>query len=72
MVKNVPAMRNTWVGSLDWKKTSGEGNGDSLQYFCLENSMNRGAWWAMVIAKSQTQLRDFHFTLLKYYSSYSI
>ena len=41
----------------------GEGNGNPLQYFCLENSMDRGAWQATVygIAKSQTQLSDEHF-----------
>ena len=34
----------------------GEGNGNSLQYSCLENSTDRGAWWAIVqgVAKSQT------------------
>ena len=34
----------------------GEGNGNPLQYFCLENSVDRGAWKAMVcgVAKSQT------------------
>ena len=34
----------------------GEGNGKPFQYSCLENPMNRGAWWATVhgIAKSQT------------------
>ena len=33
-----------------------EGNGNPLQYFCLENSMDGGAWWAMVhgVTKSQT------------------
>ena len=33
----------------------GEGNGNQLEYFCLENSMDRGAWWAVVhgIAKNQ-------------------
>ena len=38
-----------------------EGNGTPLQYACLENSMDGGAWWAAVhgIAESQTQLRDF-------------
>ena len=38
----------------------GEGNGTPLQYSCLENSMDRGAWWATVngAAKSQTPLRD--------------
>ena len=34
----------------------GEGNGNPLQYSCLENSMNKGAWWATVhgVTKSQT------------------
>ena len=43
---------------------SGEGNGNPLQYSCLENSMDGGAWWAAVhgIARSQTRLSDFTFT----------
>ena len=43
---------------------TGEGNGIPLQYSCLENPMDRGAWWAAVhgVAKSQTQLSDFPFT----------
>ena len=42
----------------------GEGNGTPLQYSCLENPMNRGAWWAAVhgVAKSRTRLSDFTFT----------
>ena len=40
-------------------RSSGAGHGNPLQYFCLENPMNRGAWH--VVAKSQTQLRDFQF-----------
>ena len=37
-----------------------EGNGYTFQYSCLENSMDRGAWWAAVygVAKSRTQLTD--------------
>ena len=37
-----------------------EGNGNPLQYSCLENPMDRGAWWATVhgVAKSQTQLSN--------------
>ena len=42
----------------------GEGNGTPLQYSCLENPRDRGAWWAAVhgVAKSQTRLSDFTFT----------
>src|SRR5574340_59058 len=41
-----------------------EGNGTPLQYFCLENPMDRGAWWAVVygVAQSRTGLSDFTFT----------
>ena len=43
---------------------SGEGNGNPLQYSCLENLMDRGAWWAAVhgVTKSWTRLKDFPFT----------
>ena len=42
----------------------GEGNGTPLQYSCLENPMDRGAWWATVhgVATSRTLLSDFTFT----------
>ena len=45
--------------------TSGEGNGAPLQYSCLENSMDGGAWWAAVhgVAKGWTWLSDVTFTL---------
>ena len=41
-----------------------EGNGNPLQYSCLENPMDRGAWKAAVhgVAKSQARLSDFTFT----------
>jgi len=41
-------------------RSPGEGNGNPLQYPCLENLMDRGAWWAAVhgVAKSQARLRD--------------
>ena len=44
----------------------GEGNGIPLQYSCLENAMDGGAWWAAVhgVAKSRTWLRDITFTFL--------
>ena len=42
-------------------RSPGEGNGNPLQYACLENPMDGGAWWIRVhgVAKSRTQLRDF-------------
>ena len=51
----------------DMEKTvlkDGEGNGTPLQYSCLENPMDRGAWWAAVhgVTKNQTWLSDFPFT----------
>ena len=45
-------------------KDNGEDNGTPLQYSCLENPMDRGAWWAAVhgVTKSQTRLSKFTFT----------
>ena len=48
-------------------RSPGEGNGNPLQYSCLKNPMDRGAWQATVhrVAKSRTRLNDFtslHFT----------
>ena len=45
-------------------QNSGESNGTPLQYSCLENPMDGGAWWAVVygVAQSQTRLSDFTFT----------
>ena len=42
----------------------GEGNGTPLQYSCLKNPMDGGAWWAAVhrVARSRTRLSDFTFT----------
>ena len=48
-----------WV--VEFGRSPGGGDGYPLQYSCLENSMDRGAWWATVVhgvAKSQTQLSD--------------
>ena len=46
------------------ERSPGEGNGNPLQYSCLENPMDRGAWGSTVcrVLKSQTWLRDFTFT----------
>ena len=46
-------------------RSPGEGNGNPLQYSCLENSMGGGGWWATVcgVTKSQTRLSNFTFAL---------
>ena len=51
------------VGSVPGSgRSSGEGNGDLLQYSCLENPMDRGAWWAAIhaVLQSPTQPSDSH------------
>ena len=53
--------------TTEWERleiSSGEGDGTPLQYSCLENPMDRGAWWAAGhgVANSQTGLSDFTFT----------
>ena len=40
MVKRLPTMWEIWVQSLGWEDPLGEGNGNPLQYSCLENSMD--------------------------------
>ena len=60
MVKNPPANARD-VGLTPGSGTSPvEGNGYPLQYSCLGNPMDRGAWWAIVngVAKSRTRLSD--------------
>ena len=52
------------TGDLGWTPVSGrspgEGNGNPFQYSCLENSMDRGVWWATVgrVAKSQSDMTE--------------
>ena len=58
-VKNPPANAGDSGSIPVWGRYPGVRNGNSLQYSCLENSMDRGAWQAAVhrVAKSQTQLK---------------
>ena len=49
VVKNLPASSGNAgdLGSIpELERSPGVGNGNPLQYICLENSMDRGAWWA--------------------------
>ena len=59
-VKILPAMQETPDPILGSGRAPGEENGNSLQYSCLENPMDRGAWRATVyrITMSQTQLSN--------------
>ena len=57
MVKHLPAMQET-LGLISGSgRSPGKGNGNPLEYSCLENPMDRGAWWATFhgVAKSQTR-----------------
>ena len=54
MVKNVPAMQETWVQYLSWEEPL-EGNGHPLQNSCLENSMDTGVHG---VPKSWTRLSN--------------
>ena len=60
MVKNLPAMQVDPGSVPGLGRSPGEGNGNPLQYSCLENSMDRGVWRATVLGveKSQTGLSD--------------
>ena len=58
LVKNPPAMWETWARSLGWEDSPGEGNGYPLQYSGLENSMD---WIVHGVEKSWTPLNNFHF-----------
>ena len=57
VVKNLPAKAgDTGDASLvpGWGRSPGGGNGNSLQYSCLENPRDRGAWWATVRCVSES------------------
>ena len=58
MIKNLSANTRDSGSIPGLGRSAGVGNGILLQYSCLENSMNRGAWWATVhgVAKSQMRL----------------
>ena len=72
-------MQETWVRFLGQEdlglilgsgRSPGEGSGNSLQYTCLENPTDGGAWQTTVhsVTKSQTQLNDFIFTFIQLYT----
>ena len=68
VVKNLPANADSSLTPGLGRSPEG-GHGNPLQYSCLENPMDRRAWWATVhmVAKSQTRLKQLHIhSLLRY------
>ena len=62
--QNFVCVIHYYLTSFQNKVWLGEGDGTPFQYSCLENPMDRGAWWAAVhqVTKSRTRLSDFPFT----------
>ena len=54
MGKNL--IQETQVQSLDWEDSPREGNGNPLQYSCLENPRDRGTWWPAVYGVVQSRI----------------
>ena len=67
LVKNPPAMQETWVRSLGWEDPLVEGMATLSSIIAWRIPIDRGAWLTTVhgVAKSQTELSDFHFHWLK-------
>ena len=63
-ILNSPDRPSVITRVLPFGEEAGEGNGTPLQYSCLENPMDGGAWWAAVhgVSRSQTRLSDVTFT----------
>ena len=72
VVKNLTASAGDLGSIPGLGRPPGEGNGNPLQYSCLENSMERGAWWYTLhrVVKTWTQLRDSTFKRLSLGSSF--
>ena len=59
VVKNLPANAGD-TGDVVWSlgQEEGEGNGNPLQYFCLGNPRDRGAWWAPVHGSQESDMTE--------------
>ena len=62
-VKNLPADAGDVGSILGLERSPGEGNGNLLQCSCLENPMDRGAWWAIAHGDAESDPTE-HLTLL--------
>ena len=71
----LPMQETRDAGSIPGsERCPGEGNGNPLQYSCLANAMDRGAWWTTVhgVAKSQTQLKQHSICYRRGYLNFKI
>ena len=73
MAKNLPLMQETWVWSLGQEDPLEKEMATHSSYSCLENSMDRGAWWATVhgVTKSWTWLSNTQRTSSCFYWLFS-
>ena len=64
-VESLPVVRGTWVGSLSWDDPLQKEVASPLQYSCLENPMDRGAWQATVPCglKELDTIEQLHFAI---------
>ena len=71
-IKNLPAMRKTWVRPLGWEDPLEEGMETHSSILAWKIPTDRGAWQVEVheVAKSQTWLNDFHSKYLKVFSGF--
>ena len=66
VVKNLPAIARDLGSIPGLEKISGEGNGNPLQCSCLENPVDRGAWWATVHGAAKSDLTHTHTHTMEY------
>ena len=58
VVKNPPANAGDVDSIPGWGRSPGGGNGNPLQYYCLENPLDRGAWWATVHEVTESDMTE--------------
>ena len=65
MVNSLPVIQVVDLSSIPGSRRSpGEGNGNPFQYSCLENSMDRGAWWATVDGVARAHTLTYKYTCI--------
>ena len=65
MVKNSPAMQETWVQSMGWEDPLEKGMATHPKFSCLENSMDGEAWPATVHVVTKSRIRHTHTQLIR-------